>query len=109
MGTTVSGDLGDYTIYTDRYGRKVAYPRSPPTKPPSESQVIQRARFAAAIADWIALAEDTRFDWERASLRSSICMTGHNLYIHFALVRHDRVRQTLERQTGLTLPAPTER
>lgn len=109
MGITVSGDLADVTIYTDRYGRKTAYPKAPPKCPPSERQVIQRARFAAAITDWRDLAIAIRLNWELASLRSSICMTGHNLYIHFALVQHDGVRKTLERQTGITLPAPIPR
>ena len=89
LGLVVRGDLDGQTIYTDRHGRKVFYDKSPPQKPPSPQQVIHRARFRTAVLSWLNLLPGERADYERASLAMSLCMTGHNLYIHLCL-RGDR-------------------
>lgn len=85
LGFRVSGDVDGITIYTDRYGRKIAFKKSWPDKPPSASQAINRARFRTAVASWRNLTQPERDAYERATLSLSLYMTGINLYVHLCL------------------------
>lgn len=105
MGLIVSGDVADYTIYTDRHGRKVAFPIAPPKEPPSPLQVQHRARFRTAQQNWTALTAEQKAALELCTQRASLAMTGQNLYIAIALKNQTGLVATLERQTDLTLPA----
>jgi hypothetical protein len=104
LGTWVSGDLGGYTIYTDRFGRKNVFEKSPPEKPPTPAQIHQRARFKQAQAAWRALTPQERDNLETATRRLSIPMTGQNLYLKAALRNMDSAVRTVERQSGIPLP-----
>lgn len=105
IGIIVSGDVDGITIYTDMRGRKVAFPQAPPKEPPSPMQVSHRARFATAQKAWTALTKPQKDTLELATLRTSLAMTGQNLYIAIALKANPDLVSTLERQTELTLPA----
>jgi len=104
MGIWVSGDVGELTIYTDRFGRKVPFPKAPPDKPPSPQQIAHRARFRTAQAAWSALTADEKAQLELATNRGSLVMTGQNLYITVALRNDQDALDTLARQTATTLP-----
>lgn len=108
LGIWVKGDLAGQTIYTDRFGHKVFFPQAPPDKPPSPMQVKQRARFQTAITNWKATTQANRNAFEQLSLRCSLCMTGHNLWIHVSLQSAFALLETLQRQAGIavTPPAP---
>lgn len=109
LGLVVSGDLGGMTIYTDRFGKKVYYPKAPPTKPPSPLQVIQRGRFRLAQADYMQLPSADKRAFELLAQRASLCLTGQNLFIHVAL-DHDYVfLDTLQHQWKVNVPDPTAR
>lgn len=105
LGMIVSGDVDGYTIYTDMKGRKVAFPQAPPKEPPSPMQISHRARFASAQSAWTALTPQQKATLELATDRTSLAMTGQNLYIAIALKSNPDLVRTLERQTDLTLPA----
>ena len=105
LGFWVQGDLGGVSIYTDRFGKKVWYPKAPPHKPPSEKQLAHRQRFRLAQAAWKALTADQKATLELATNRASLCLTGQNLYIGTALRNLQGPYETIGRQTGLTLPA----
>lgn len=105
IGVIVSGDVDGYTIYTDMNGRKVAFPQAPPKEPPSQMQVSHRARFASAQSAWSALTAQEKDALELTTQRTSLPMTGQNLYIAIALKANPDLVSTLERQTDLTLPA----
>jgi hypothetical protein len=105
-GIMVSGDVGDLTVYTDRYGKKVFYKKAPPEKPASVLQALQRGRFRDAMANWKALPQATRDDWETVSLRASLCMTGLNMWIHFSLKGTMAGLHTFVHQTGILLDYP---
>lgn len=107
LGLIVSGDIDGITIYTDRHGRKVAYPKAPPKEPPTEAQVALRNRFKAAQAQYMALSPADRQAWEQLSLRSHLCMTGQNLLIHVAMKDSFALLNTLMRQTGVDVDPPT--
>ncbi len=104
MGIWVSGDVGELTIYTDRFGRKVPFPKSPPKEPPSPRQVHQRERFRLAHVAWKALTDVEKEQLELATNRGSVVMTGQNLFISVALNNSQDGLDTLARQTNTTLP-----
>lgn len=106
LGFMVSGDIGGFTIYTDRFYRKVIFPIAPPCEPPSPMQVKQRARFASAMASWRAADQADRDGFEEISLRASLCMTGLNLWIHTCLKGTFVQLATLQRQTGVSVNDP---
>lgn len=106
IGLVVSGDLAGMTIYTDRYMRKVWFPQAPPCEPPSPMQVKQRARFAEAMANWNALTDQVKADWEQITLRASLIMTGHNLWVRVSLRGEFKLLATLQRQTGISVANP---
>jgi len=108
LGLQVSGDLGPFTIYTDRHGVKVIYPKSPPKEPPSPAQAWQRARFQRAQQDYMALTDETKRAWETLAYHASLCMTGQNLYISIVLKNDYTGLATLIAQTGVFVPDPPE-
>lgn len=107
IGLIVSGDVSGVTIYTDRYGRKIAYPKAPPKEPPSPAQVLSRGRFAAAQAEYMGLSVTEKLAYENLTKRASLCLTGQNLFIHVAMKRTFGTLTTLEQQTGVTVTPPT--
>jgi len=106
IAATVSGDFGPVTVYTDRNQQKVVFPRSPPDKPPSTLQTVQRSRFRSAVAAYMALTAADKYDWEQITLKSSCCLTGQNLFIKIALTRQYQALETLRRQTGIQVSNP---
>lgn len=106
LGFVVSGDIAGQTIYTDRFMRKVVFPQAPPTKPPTPMQVIQRCRFATAVANWHAATESQRVGFEQISLKASLCMTGLNLWISVSLQGTVLMLDTLCKQTGIFVDDP---
>lgn len=103
LGMMIAGDVGDFTIYTDKFGRKIIFPFSPPEKPPSSRQLAQRQVFRQAVEGWKNLNPDQRAAWEQASRTCGLCMTGHNAFVHFWLTQDFAALATLERQAGLSL------
>lgn len=106
MGLQVSGDIGPLTIYTDKHGKKVPFPKSPPKEPPSINQLVQRARFAQAQRQWSTRSAAEKRNWEAIALKSGLAMTGQNLLMHVALKNDGDTLRTLMRQTGITVPVP---
>jgi len=104
LGIQVSGDLGDMTIYTDRFGRKVWFPKSPPKKPPSQLQIDQRESFKSAQKSWSDLNDSEKRSLEDACRRVSLPLTGQNLWISTKLTGDSTSYTTIERQSGVTLP-----
>lgn len=106
-GFEVSGDIGPLTVYTDRFGKKVAFPKSPPKEPASPLQVQQRARFRAAQSEYTSLTEEQKKAYEDLTKAASLCMTGQNLFIHVALRNSFALLTTLQRQWSITVTTPT--
>ncbi len=106
LGLIVSGDIDGLSIYTDRHGRKIAYPKAPPEKPASPLQTWQRTRFKNAMSNWRNATQAQREDYEQVSLLASLAMTGLNLWLHFSLKGRPPALATLSRQTGITLTMP---
>jgi len=105
MGVQVSGDVGDLTIYTDRFGKKVAFPKSPPKEPPSNLQTIQRNNFRTAQAQWMALSSEDKNSLEDACRKLSMPLTGQNLHMHTTMTLDFDAYETIQKQSGISLPA----
>jgi len=104
IGIEVSGDIGDLTIYTDRFQKKVAFPKAPPKEPPSARQIAQRLKFKNAQAAWMALTFREQVNLEKATQSLSAPLTGQNLWIS-AFIRNDNSDLiTFESQSGFDLP-----
>lgn len=108
LGLNVSGDLAGFTCYTDRYGKKVWYPKAPPETPETPGQRQQRDRFTLAVNSWKDSTDEIRTAYENVTLTASLCMTGHNLWISLSFSQDDRLRETLIRQTGIYIPLPPQ-
>lgn len=104
IGIEVSGDIGDLTIYTNRFGKKVAFPKSPPKKPPSPRQVFQRDSFRNAQAAWNSLTKQQKNNLEMAVLALSAPLTGQNLYISAVIRQSNNDLVTFEKQSQINLP-----
>lgn len=106
LGLNISGDIGGYTMYQDRWRRLEVYPRSPPEVPCSAAQRRRRYQFAVAVQNWRDASEAVRQAYERASLKASLMATGHNLWIRESFRQDAGELATLEAHTGEVLPLP---
>ena len=104
FGFRVMGDVNGITCYTNKKFQKVFYEKAPPDKPPSPAQIIQRSRFRTAVQTWRALSDDDKLRLETAVKRTSLCLTGQNLYVSCAMKHKPDVYETVGRQAGVTLP-----
>jgi len=105
LGISLAGDVGGYSTYTDRYGKKIVYPFSPPKEPPSEKQVACRAAFRNAQQSWASLTADDKASLELACHRTAVPLTGQNLWIHAVMTGDSQAYLTIQRQSGVTLPS----
>jgi len=107
IGTIVSGDVAGLTIYTDKRCRKVTFAKAPPLVPPSPAQIAMRARFRLAQSEYMAQSDQVKREYENATLKASLPLTGQNLWISVA-IRHDlESLRTVSNQTGIDLTQPT--
>jgi hypothetical protein len=106
IGLSAQGDLGPWTIYTDRYGKTVYFLRAPPLNPPSTSQEYLRELFRNAATAWRQAAPATRADWRTAARKCNLGISGYCLWIWFTRTRDEQRLRTIERQSGITLERP---
>jgi len=104
IGMQVSGDVGDFSIYTDRFGRKVVYPKAPPEKPPTAAQTARREAFKAAQQSWSALSSEAKANLEEACRVLSMPLTGQNLWISAVMRQDTTAYRTVAAQSGIALP-----
>lgn len=105
LGFGATGDLGPFTFYTNKRGRLVWFIKAPPTSPPSYAQLRQQDLFTSAAATWQFFTPTRRNNWELASKRASLAITGYNLWVYFCCTADLTEIQTIEHQTGLNLLA----
>jgi len=106
LGLVVSGDVADMTIYTDRYGRKIMYPASPPRVAPSLFQLHQHERFRRAMFAWRFLSKDDRRQYALACTRLRLPCTATSLWVCFSCRQDPDLFFTICRQSGLDLFPP---
>jgi len=106
MGMVAWGDIGPFTMYKNKNGKVVVFLKTIPGKPASELQTHYRNRFAAGCILWQMLSPSERDDWNLATSRLSIPLTGHNLFLSFILRPDDQALATINRQSGIDLANP---
>lgn len=106
LGFIIWGDLNEVTIYRDRQGKMVWFAKTYPDKPASQFQLDNRAQMTGYAANWQALSDATHAQWELATKRASLTMTGYNLFIHYKYTADDTAIRQIERQTNTTLLPP---
>jgi len=106
LGLIVSGDVDGITIYTDRYGRKTAYPKAPPLTPPTFIQLWQRNRFRLAMQTWTMLSKSERQAYRQCVKQLSLCMTATSLWCGLSLQSSQALHSTMQRQFGRPLAVP---
>lgn len=85
LGLSLSGDVGDFTLYTDKFHRIIAFPRSPPKVPASPRQLFCRQRWRNACDTWNEQPPEIKAKWELLTLRANMCMTGNGLWMKMSL------------------------
>jgi len=103
LGLVYSGDVGQLTVYRSKRGKLVVFKKTWPKEAASAEQTVLRAAFTAAAAAWKALTQDKRDQWDLATLRTSLCMHGYNLFVHHQLQGDDQAIKAIERQSHTTL------
>jgi len=103
LGLLIGGDLGPFTFYKSQRRLTVWFDKAPPLSPPTDLQTAQRNRFRSAAAWWKRLSNHQRREYELASQRASLRITGYNLFVHFKLTRDQAALETLERRTNTVL------
>jgi len=106
LGFNCTGDVGPWTIYTSKRRQLVIGPRTPAMNPPTVTQTIMRNRWRTAAAWWPRLPPGHRELWEEASRRTSLGITGYNLWIWWYAHQDRATIATIERQSGVELLPP---
>lgn len=102
LGLSIQGDLGPFTAYTSRRGKKVIFPKAPPLEPPSFRQQLFRQKFVTFGIEWASLSDDQRAAWKLAALHCDATMTGPGLMMWWLTTRDTRQLQNLIRRSGVT-------
>jgi hypothetical protein len=103
LGLHPTGDLGPYTIYTTKRNRVVAFPKAPPTSPPTRPQQHQRDLFRLAACTWRAFLPARRAAWTSAARRAHLTITGYNLFVHAITTGRRDTVATVARQAKIAL------
>jgi len=106
LGLSVQGDVGDVTIYSDKYNRKIVYPKAPPKEPASAAQINRRNRFRAAMYNWMLESREIRQAWTDAVRSSGCAITPTGLWVSVSLLHNTGALATISRQTGIELEPP---
>lgn len=106
LGFIVWGDLAEVTIYRDKQGKTIWFPKTYPDKPPSQAQLDQRQVFRDAATEWSYRDASQKKDWHDAARKSSLCMHGYDLFVFWQTTGDEETIRTIERQTGITLLPP---
>lgn len=103
VGLRPTGDLAGLTAYSNRKGKVVWFPKSPPTKPASIRQLHQRYLFAAAAQGWRTLCISTQVKWKAAAAAAHLFLTGYTLWMSWRLKPDRGAMRTIERITNIQL------
>jgi hypothetical protein len=103
LGLVYWGDIADLTLYKSQRGKLVSFLKTWPHVPGSPKQEVLRQTMRDAAKAWHALTPTDRSEWETASRRCSLCLTGYNLFVYWFFTLDEPVIRTIERQTDTVL------
>ncbi len=102
-GWNTQGDFGPYTFYTSKRKGLVFFLRAPPKEKPSVWQTHQRTIWKQIADLWTNTTEENRTNWEKASKKLRLSITGYNLWMWYHCHADRKIIETIERQSGITL------
>ena len=103
LGFIVNGDLAGETFYTSRRGYVVAFPKSPPLRPPTVEQIDQRNKFRTAAALWRQMRPGVKWKWKRACKVAGLRVSGYALLVSMVALGSTSYVETIEHQSGVKL------
>ena len=103
LGWNATGDLGDLTAYTATGRATVWFEKTPPKKPPSYHQIVNRNRFRAIAQAWRNLPDSKRANWLLAAETARLSITGYALFVYWMTTHREATIRTIEHQSGVTL------
>ena len=103
LGLHLGGDIAALTFYRNKRGKLTFFDKAPPLTPPTDLQTHERNKFRLNAIHWNNLSNSEQAQYELAARRSSICMTGFNLFTHFNLIADPDAKKTISRQTRTSL------
>ena len=106
LGPATWGDVWDLTFYRAQNGRLVWYPKTRPKSPASPAQAYHRDRMRLAAKSWNALDPAGRAAWRELARRARIRIGPCALYYAAFTQLRPRWLETIERQTGISVPRP---
>lgn len=106
LGIVLWGDFGPTTLYRNKNGKLVAFQKTFPKKAPSAAQLLQRQLFIDAATAWQQLTTTQQAQWELATKRTSLRMTGYDLFVHNHITGDDDAIRAVARQSATTLLPP---
>jgi hypothetical protein len=104
LGFNSQGDIGPFTMYTAKDKGLVWFVKSPPLKPASYLQVVQRDKWRLAARLWRSYTAAQRGSWMLAATRANLWIHGYNLFIYVATKPDRSILNVIERDSGITLP-----
>lgn len=107
LGLRTTGDIGQYTLYTNRKGSLVVFLKTRPRVPFTNRQLSNMRRFTAIAATWRAMPDAQRQKWRDATRLANLRITPYNLYVYAMMTPSENVLATISRQTGIDLSVMT--
>jgi hypothetical protein len=106
IGIRPTGDIGQFTMYTNRKGSLVCFLKTRPAKPLTARQRANMRQFTAIASLWQSLSPALREAWRQASQRAGLSITQYNLFVYSNAQPDLSTLQTVQRQSGIYLGFP---
>lgn len=104
LGFNPTGDLAGWTLYTNKRGGVIWFPKSPPTKLRTAPQLRQWFRFVQAAQAWRSLTQGQKNEWFKAASRAHLYLSGYNLFVWWQLKPDVATLRTIARISGANVP-----
>lgn len=102
LALRVTGDLGPFTIWTDKYGRTCLCLKTWLKDPASFSQITHRNRIRLAAVEWRLLHPTTRKAWLTTARVTGARCNGYMLWSYYRMTQDIKTIKTLFRQAKIT-------
>jgi hypothetical protein len=105
IGFRPTGDVWDYTLYTNKKGSLVCYVKTRPGKPFTARQLANMRQFTAIASLWTSLSPSAKRSWVDAARKATLSITAYNLFVYANMQPDRSTIRTIQRQTGENLGA----
>ncbi len=103
IGFRPTGDVGKFTLYTNRKGALVCFLKTWPAKPLTSRQRANCRQFTAIASVWRSMSPELRSRWSQAAKRAGLTITPYNLFVYSQMQPDSSTLLTVQRQSGVFL------